>query len=42
VASSPFSIRSNEVSKIGLAWVITLPASIVLAAALAALARLGR
>ena len=40
VATSPFSIRWNEVSKIGLAWVITLPISIVLAAALAAAGRL--
>ncbi len=40
VAASPFSIRWNEVSKIGLAWVITLPVSIVLAAVLAALGRL--
>jgi inorganic phosphate transporter, PiT family len=42
VAASPFSIRWNEVSKIGLAWVITLPVSIVVAAGLAALGRLVR
>ena len=42
VASSPFSIRWNEVGKIGLAWVITLPLSIVLAAALAAAVRVLR
>ena len=40
VAASPFSIRWNEVSKIGLAWVITLPVSIILAAVLAAFGRL--
>jgi PiT family inorganic phosphate transporter len=40
VATSPFSIRWNEVSRIGLAWVITLPLSIVLAAALATVGRL--
>jgi PiT family inorganic phosphate transporter len=40
VATSPFSIRWNEVSRIGLAWVITLPLSIVLAAAVAAVGRL--
>jgi phosphate/sulfate permease len=40
VATSPFSIRWNEVSRIGLAWVIMLPLSIVLAAALATVGRL--
>ena len=39
VATSRFSIRWNEVGKIGLAWVITLPLSVVLAAALAAVVR---
>jgi PiT family inorganic phosphate transporter len=39
VATSPFSIRWNEVSRIGLAWVVTLPLSIVLAAALATAGR---
>jgi inorganic phosphate transporter, PiT family len=42
VATSPFSLRWKEVSRIGLAWVITLPISIVLAAALAAAGRLAR
>ena len=39
VATSPFSIRWNEVSRIGLAWAITLPLSIVLGAASAAAGR---
>ena len=40
VATSPFSLRWKEVSRIGLAWVITLPLSIALAAALAAAGRI--
>lgn len=39
LATSPFSIRWNEVSRIGLAWAITLPLSVGVAAALAAIGR---
>jgi PiT family inorganic phosphate transporter len=42
VATSPFAIRWNEVSRIGLAWVVTLPLSVGLGAALAAVGRMVR
>jgi PiT family inorganic phosphate transporter len=42
VATSPFSLRWKEVSRIGLAWLITLPFSIALAAALATAGRMVR
>jgi PiT family inorganic phosphate transporter len=42
VATSPFSVRWKEVSRIGVAWVITLPLSVALGAALAAAGRLVR
>jgi PiT family inorganic phosphate transporter len=42
VATSPFGVRWKEVSRIGVAWVVTLPLSIGLAAALAALGSLAR
>ena len=42
LATSPFGIRWHEVSRIGLAWVITLPLSVAAAAALAAIGRLVR
>jgi PiT family inorganic phosphate transporter len=40
VATSPYGIRWQEVSRIGVAWVVTLPFSIALGAALAAAGRL--
>ena len=42
VATSPFSVRWKEVSRIGVAWVITLPLAVGLGAALAALGRMVR
>ncbi len=42
VATSPFSVRWKEVSRIGLAWIVTLPLSIAAAAALAAAGRMLR
>jgi PiT family inorganic phosphate transporter len=42
VASSPFGVRWTEVRRIGWAWVVTLPASMGLAAALAAVGRVAR
>jgi len=40
IATSPYGIRWKEVSKIGVAWAVTLPLSIGLGAALAAAGRL--
>jgi PiT family inorganic phosphate transporter len=42
IATSPFSVRWKEVSRIGSAWAVTLPLSIGLAAALAAAGRVVR
>ena len=42
VATSPFSVRWKEVSRIGVAWVVTLPLSVALAAALAVAGRMVR
>ena len=42
VATSPFSVRWKEVSRIGMAWVVTLPLSLALAAALAVAGRMVR
>jgi PiT family inorganic phosphate transporter len=42
VATTPFGVRWKEVSRIGVAWVVTLPFSIVLGAALAAAGRLAQ
>jgi PiT family inorganic phosphate transporter len=42
VATSPYGIRWKEVSRIGVAWVVTLPLSIGLGAALAAVGRLAQ
>ncbi len=40
IATSPYGIRWREVSRIGVAWAVTLPLSIGLGAALAAAGRL--
>lgn len=40
IATSPYGIRWQEVSRIGMAWVVTLPFSVGLGAALAAVGRL--
>jgi inorganic phosphate transporter, PiT family len=40
VATTPFGVRWKEVSRIGVAWVVTLPFSVALGAALAAAGRL--
>jgi PiT family inorganic phosphate transporter len=42
IATTPFGVRWREVSKIGVAWVVTLPFSLGLGAALAAVGRLAR
>jgi inorganic phosphate transporter, PiT family len=42
VANSPFGVRWTEVRRIGWAWIVTLPASIGLAAALAVAGRIAR
>lgn len=42
VATTPFGVRWKEVSRIGVAWVVTLPFSIALGAALAAAGRLAQ
>jgi inorganic phosphate transporter, PiT family len=40
VATSPYGVRWREVSRIGVAWIVTLPLSVGLGAALAAAGRL--
>jgi PiT family inorganic phosphate transporter len=42
VATSPFGIRWNHVSRIAVAWLVTLPLSVGLGAALAAAGRVAR
>jgi PiT family inorganic phosphate transporter len=42
VATSPFGVRWKEVSRIGVAWIVTLPLSLGLGAALAAAGRLAQ
>jgi PiT family inorganic phosphate transporter len=42
IATSPFGIRWNQVSRIVRAWAVTLPLSVGLGAALAAAGRLVR